>query len=65
MAHYTVHVPESEMAMGMDSPLTALEAYYKVQELRDIGFKLVTLINVNTGEQVTDVAGLVQDSPNA
>ena len=65
MAHYTVHVPESEMAMGMDSPLTALEAYYKVQELRDIGFKFITLINVDTGEQVTDVAGLVKDSPNA
>jgi hypothetical protein len=31
MAHYTVHVPESEMAMGMDSPLTALEAIRKVE----------------------------------
>jgi hypothetical protein len=65
MAHYTVHVPESEMAMGMDSPLTALEAYYKVQELRGMGFQSVTLINVDTGEQITDVAALIQDSPNA
>ena len=65
MAHYTVHVPESDIAMGMDRPLTALEAYYKVQELRGMGFKSVTLINVDTGELVTDVAGLVQDSPNA
>lgn len=65
MAHYTVHVPESEMAMGMDSPLTALEAYYKVQELRSMGFQSVTLINVETGEQITDVAALVQDSPDA
>jgi len=65
MAHYTVHVPESEMAMGMDSPLTALEAYHKVQELRGMGFKSVTLINVDTGERITDVEALVQDSPNA
>ena len=65
MAHYTVHVPESEMVMAMDSPLTALEAYYKVKELRGMGFKSVTLINVDTGEQITDVDALVQDSPNA
>ena len=65
MAHYTVHVPESEMAMGMDSPLTALEAIRKVQELRQMGFKSVTLINVDTGERITDVEALVQDSPNA
>jgi hypothetical protein len=42
MGDYSVHVPESEMAMGTDSPLTGLEAYYKVQELRGIRFKSVT-----------------------
>lgn len=63
MAHYTVHVSESEMAMGQNSPLTALEAYYKVRELRELGFETVTLINVDTGERITDVEALVQDSP--
>jgi hypothetical protein len=37
MAHYTVHVAESDMAMGSASPLSAIEAYYKVRELRAMG----------------------------
>jgi hypothetical protein len=65
MARYTVHVPESEMVMGLDSPLTGLEAYNKVCELRAAGFELVTLKNVDTGEEITDVASLVLDSPDA
>ena len=65
MAHYTVHVPESETSMGLDSPLSGLEAYYKVRELRDMGFKTVTLRNVDTGEEITDVEALVRDSPDA
>ena len=52
------------MAMGMDSPLTAVEAYYKVRELRDLGFKSVTLINVDSGERITDVEALIRDSPD-
>jgi hypothetical protein len=65
MARYTVHVPESEMSMGLDSPLTALEAYNKVRELRAMGFGRVSLRNVDTGEEITDVATLVRDSPEA
>jgi len=65
MARYTVHVPESEMPMGLDSPLTALEAYNKVRELRALGFGRVSLRNVDTGEEITDVASLVRDSPEA
>jgi hypothetical protein len=65
MARYTVHVTQSDMAMGQESPLTALEAYYKVRELRDMGFKIVTLRNVDTGEEITDVESLLQDSPDA
>jgi hypothetical protein len=65
MARYTVHVPESETSMGSESPLTGLEAYYKVRELRDMGFKTVSLRNVDTGEEISDVASLVRDSPDA
>ena len=65
MARYTVHVPESEMPMGLDSPLTALEAYNKVRELRAMGFGRVSLRNVDTREEITDVASLVRDSPEA
>jgi hypothetical protein len=65
MAHYTVHVPESDVSMGLESPLTGLEAYNKVCELRAMGFETVTLKNVDTGEEITDVASLVQDSPEA
>ena len=43
MARYTVHVPKSEMSMGLDSPLTGLEAYHKVRELRAMGFEMVSL----------------------
>jgi hypothetical protein len=51
MAHYTVHVPESEIAMGVDSPLTGLEAYTKVRELRSAGFVTVSLRNVDTARK--------------
>jgi len=65
MARYTVHVPQSDMAMGLESPLSAVEAYYKVRELREMGFKSVTLRNVDTGEVIDDVESLVRDSPDA
>jgi hypothetical protein len=65
MAHYTVHVPQSDIAMGLQSPLSALDAYYKVWELREMGFATVSLRNAQTGEEIDDVASLVRDSPNA
>jgi hypothetical protein len=65
MARYTVHVPESDVAMGLESPLSALEAYYKVRELREMGFRSVLLKNVDTGEEIDDVASLVRDSSDA
>jgi hypothetical protein len=49
--------------MGLDNPLTGLEAYEKVRELRAMGFATVTLRNVDTGEEITDVTSLVFDSP--
>jgi hypothetical protein len=64
MARYTVHVPESATSMALDSPLTGLEAYTKVCELRAAGFGTVFLRNVDTGEEITDVASLVLDSPD-
>lgn len=65
MAHYTVHVAESDMAMGSASPLSAIEAYYKVRELRAMGFKMVSLRNVDTDEEIVDIDSLVRDSPDA
>jgi hypothetical protein len=65
MAHYTVHVAESDMAMGSASPLSAMEAYYKVRELRAMGFKMVSLRNVDTDEEIVDIDSLVRDSPDA
>jgi hypothetical protein len=47
----------------LDSPLTGLEAYTKVCELKAAGFEMITLRNVDTGEEITDVASLVLDSP--
>jgi hypothetical protein len=49
--------------MGLDSPLTGVEAYTKACELRAAGFATVSLRNVDTGEEITDVASLVLDSP--
>jgi hypothetical protein len=63
MTRYTVHVPESDTSMGLENPLSGLEAYTKICELRAAGFETVTLRNVDTGEEVTDVASLVRDSP--
>ena len=65
MGRYTVHVPESDMVMGEQSPLSAIEAYYKVRELRRAGFNVVTLKNVESGEEITDVESLLEDSPDA
>jgi hypothetical protein len=64
MSRYTVQVPESKIPMGIDHPLTGLEAYTKVCELRSLSFDIVTLTNVDTGEEITDVASLVMDSPH-
>jgi hypothetical protein len=63
MARYTVHVPESDTSMGLENPLNGLKAYTKVCELRAAGFGTVTLRNVDTGEEVTDIASLIRDSP--
>ena len=65
MGHYTVHVRESATAMRSESPLTGLEAYNKVRELREMGFDMVSLRNVDSGEEITDVESLVRDSPEA
>ena len=65
MGRYTVHVPESDTTMGAESPLSAVDAYYKVVELRKLGFRTVTLKNVDTGEEITDVDSLFRDSPDA
>jgi hypothetical protein len=50
--------------MALDSPLNGLDAYYKVRELRALGFRTVTLRNVDTGDLITDVEALVRDSPD-
>ena len=65
MALYTVHVSDPSTSTGRGSPLNAVRAYYKVRELRDQGCKCVTLTNVDTGEEITDVDSLVRDSPCA
>jgi hypothetical protein len=64
MAHYTIHVLELDVAMGADEPLTGLEANAKVRELCSMGFAAVTFKNVDTGEEITDVAMLVLDGPD-
>ena len=65
MAHYTIHVLESDVAMGADEPLTGLEANAKVRQLRWMGFAAVTLKNVDTGEEITDVASSFWMAPTA
>lgn len=50
--------------MGADEPLTGLEANAKVRELCSMGFAAVTFKNVDTGEEITDVAMLVLDGPD-
>ena len=65
MALYTIHVSDSNVSAGLKSSLNAVKAYYKVRELRHQGFKCITLTNVDTGEEITDVDSLVRDSPLA
>jgi hypothetical protein len=65
MALYTVHVSDPSTSTERGDSLNAVRAYYKVRQLRDQGFKCITLINVDTGEEITDVDSLVRDSPRA
>ena len=65
MARYTVHLSDPATSAAPGGSLNAVTAYYKVRELRDQGFKCITLINVDTGVEVTDVDSLVRDSPRA
>jgi hypothetical protein len=65
MALYTVHVSDPSTSAERGGSLNAVRAYYKVRQLRDQGFKCITLINVDTGEEITDVDSLVRDSPRA
>jgi hypothetical protein len=65
MALYTVHVSDPSTSTAPGASLNAVRAYYKVRQLRDQGFKCITLINVDTGEEITDVDSLVRDSPRA
>ena len=65
MAHYTVHSTDHGAFTGSNRPLNAVRAYYKVRELRGQGFKTVTLMNADTGEEIIDVESLVRDSPHA
>ena len=53
------------MAMGLTSPLTGWEAYKKFCELQAAGVETVTVRNVETGEEITDVASIVLDRPDA
>jgi hypothetical protein len=65
MARYTVHVSDHGAAPDVTKALNAVRAYYKVREFRDQGFQCVTLTNIDTGEEITDVESLVRDSPHA
>jgi hypothetical protein len=65
MANYTVHSTDQGAFTGSSRPLNAVRAYYKVRELRGQGFKTVTLMNADTGEEIMDVEALVRDSPHA
>jgi hypothetical protein len=65
MALYTVHVSDPSTSTSRGDSLNAVRAYYKVRQLRDQGFKCITLINVDTGVEITDVDSLVRDSPRA
>jgi hypothetical protein len=65
MAKYTVHSTDRGAFTGLNTPLNAVRAYYKVRELRAQGFKRVSLKNADTGEEIDDVESLVRDSPHA
>jgi hypothetical protein len=65
MANYKVHSTDQGAFKGPNRPLNAVRAYYKVRELRGQGFKTVTLMNADTGEEIIDVESFVRDSPRA
>lgn len=65
MARYKITARNSAGALGLEEPLTAAEAYYKLVELRDSGYDHIVLTNIDTGEQIVDVDQLLRDSRDA
>jgi hypothetical protein len=65
MSSYTVHCTDRGAFTGQNGALNAVRAYYKVRELREQGFRTITLMNVQTGHEIMDVESLLRDSPYA
>jgi hypothetical protein len=60
MARYTIRASNSTGTVEFLEVLTIDAALARAEELRDAHFKHITLINIQTGVEITDLEGLIQ-----
>lgn len=59
MARYVVRANGTGGPVEFQEPITITAALAKAQELRDACFSHITLINIQTGTEITDVEALI------
>lgn len=61
MAFYTLEATSGGGLVHMKSPLTAVQAYSRIIELKRQGFIHIVAINTSTGHRITEVQRLLRD----
>lgn len=61
MARYTIKAANEGGELNLLDPLTIDEALHKAVKLRDRGFRHISLINLQTEEEVADLEELMRD----
>lgn len=60
MARYTIRARQNGGPVNFSEPLTIEAALRKAAELRDARYQHITLVNTDTGVEITDLEELVR-----
>ena len=64
MARYTIRASNETGPVEFQERLTIEAALEKVKELRAAHFQHITLVNMISGLEITDLEALMQDTPD-
>lgn len=62
MARYTIRANNHDGPASFKEPLTLEAALRKAAELRDAHYQRITLVNTDTGVEITDLEELVRET---
>lgn len=62
MARYTIRANNHDGPVSFPEPLTLEAALHKAAELRDVHYQRITLVNTDTGVEITDLEELVRET---